>query len=539
MPANPWPRAARLVRTAAAVAAVLTAATRPATMRESATPRVDAAFESFWEAAGPEAAAHAVGAVLRSGATFDDVLARLKKGRSYSARVSRGVVKLVRHTPERDYPYTLDVPQSYDPQRGYQVRVQLHGGVMRPTPVPRGDGSVGALAGVEQIYVLPQSWAAAPWWAPSQLENVHAILDEVKRTYNVDENRVALVGISDGGTAAYYFAMRDTTPYASFLPLIGFIMVLRSPDLELDGALFPNNLRNKPFFVVNTGKDRLYPTARIEPVLRELQARGLSVTYRPQPDNGHDTTWWPHVKDELETFVADHRRTPHPSTLTWQTDETATRNRAHWLVIDALAPVETAETRADLNDSTAGNGSDFGLRTVGMRITAVVPSSNAAGFGFQAGDVVTAVNRRTLPAHLDLADYLDRSDPGTTLTFRVMRGVTPVELQGTYRPAQTPRVSPLFPTLRPSGRVDVTRQGNTITATTRGVAAFTLLLSPDVIDFTRPVTVVADGRRVFEGRVPLRVETLLKWASRDNDRTMLYGAELAINLPRSRARAGN
>ena len=46
------------------------------------------------------------------------------------------------------------------------------------------------------------------------------------------------------------------------------------------------------------------------------------------------------------------------------------------------------------------------------------------------------------------------------------------------------------------------------------------------------VTVVADGRTVFEGRVQKNVTTLLTWAARDNDRTMLYGAALPIVLAR-------
>jgi hypothetical protein len=80
------------------------------------------------------------------------------------------------------------------------------------------------------------------------------------------------------------------------------------------------------------------------------------------------------------------------------------------------------------------------------------------------------------------------------------------------------------------GRVDVTRAGNLITATTRGVAAFTLLLSPDQFDFSKPVKVVANGRTVFDGKVDKNVRTLLKYAALDNDRTMLFGAELHIKL---------
>src|SRR5204863_8817719 len=88
----------------------------------------------------------------------------------------------------------------------------------------------------------------------------------------------------------------------------------------------------------------------------------------------------------------------------------------------------------------------------------------------------------------------------------------------------------LFSRLKPTGRVDLVRNGNTIQATSRGVAAFTLLLSPDKFDFNQPITVIDNGRTVFNGRVELNLKTLLKWAAIDNDRTMLYGAELNINL---------
>jgi hypothetical protein len=82
------------------------------------------------------------------------------------------------------------------------------------------------------------------------------------------------------------------------------------------------------------------------------------------------------------------------------------------------------------------------------------------------------------------------------------------------------------------GRVDLVRTGNTVTATTGGVGAFTLLLSPDKFDFAQPIKVVTNGREVFNGRVDRSLPTLLKWAARDNDRTMLYAAELKIKVTR-------
>jgi hypothetical protein len=83
----------------------------------------------------------------------------------------------------------------------------------------------------------------------------------------------------------------------------------------------------------------------------------------------------------------------------------------------------------------------------------------------------------------------------------------------------------------PSGRVDIERMGNGFVATTRGVRAFTLLLSPDVIDFAKPVVVRVNGKDLFNGQVSKDVAVLERWGARDHDRTMLYGAELRVEVP--------
>lgn len=88
-----------------------------------------------------------------------------------------------------------------------------------------------------------------------------------------------------------------------------------------------------------------------------------------------------------------------------------------------------------------------------------------------------------------------------------------------------------FQHTRRSGRVDIRKTGNTFDAIVRDVASFTLLLSPDAIDFRQPVVVTVNGLQVYNGGVKPDVATLLRWAARDNDRTALYGAELTIAVP--------
>ena len=416
----------------------------------SAQSGVDAAFQKFFDARTRAEAAKQVEPLLRTGVTFDEALRRLKQGRTYGPQKT-GVQMLTNRTGDRvDHYYAVNVPAGYDPAKKYQVRFQLHGGVMgRATNQPRNDGSIGNLAGpAEQFYVLPYGWADAPWWSDDQVLNFSAIVDSLKRTYNIDENRVALAGVSDGATGLYYIAMHDTTPYASFLPLNGFIMVLANPDTGIRSQLYPNNIRNKPWYAINGGRDRLYPISAVEPYVRHLMKAGVSIEYHPQPLGEHNTAWWPDMKESFEQFVAAHPRDPSPARLTWETSDLA-HNRAHWLVIDRLG--------------------------------------------------VTSSDVKNLP---DANDY------------------SPDELLEV----------PLFEHRGRSGRVDLVRTGNNVDAVSRGVAEFTLLISPDAFDLSAPIKVTANGKTVFDGQVQPSTATLLKWAARDNDRTMLYAAEISVKL---------
>ena len=415
--------------------------------------KIDATFDRFWAAHSPADAEARAGEIVKAGVTFDDALRRLKAGRPYSTQKTGVFTLSNRTTDQMDHFFSVNIPEKYDPAKRYQVRFQLHGGIGgRTDNQPRGNGSIGQLAGAEQIYVLPYAWNDDPWWSDDQVLNIESILDSLKRSYNIDENRVVLSGVSDGGTGAYYIAMRNTTPFASFLPLNGFIMVLSNDEMD-DGGLFPNNLRNKPMFVVNGGRDPLYPMYMVEPYVKHLM-RSVDISYNPQPEAAHNTAWWPQVKDTFEKFVTDHPRDPDPDKLTWET-AFSTHSRAHWLIIDKL--------------------------------------------GAQSGDAT------------DLVDINTINDPGPISDFAHIQ---------------------MFNRTKPSGRVDLVRTGNTIQAKTQGVAAFSLLLSPDKFDFSKPVKVVVNGRERFNGKVERSLETLLNWAAADNDRTMLYAAELQINLAR-------
>ena len=97
---------------------------------------------------------------------------------------------------------------------------------------------------------------------------------------------------------------------------------------------------------------------------------------------------------------------------------------------------------------------------------------------FVTGDIVSKINQRVIPQGVDLLDLMSIYDKGDALTFVVSRDGQPVELKGNYNPVSTPKVTPMFTHVHPTGRVDAVRNGNIVTATTRGVEKFTVLVSP-------------------------------------------------------------
>jgi hypothetical protein len=167
----------------------------------------------------------------------------------------------------------------------------------------------------------------------------------------------------------------------------------------------------------------------------------------------------------------------------------------------------------------------------GANLAGGVTGSLLAGFFLLRWYDVTVAT--CVAVGVNIAEVFEEIDPGSEITLLVARNNEPVELSGRYQPQLvTPLPRQLFDRTLPSGRVDLSRSGNTVTATTRGVTGFTLLLSPDQFDFGKPVKVVANGGTVFDKKVEKNLRTLLKWAALDNDRTMLFGAEVHIELAR-------
>ncbi len=378
----------------------------------------------FWMASSAEEQRRSRDALLAF-STEPDVLYRLlRNGPTYGADVPTGQQERARIAVDGTrYPYVYLVPEDYDPARAYPVEFHLHGGVSRPEWEPGGGWwrrGYDALSRPDRIVVVPASWLEHFWWQENQAENLPAILKELKRRYNIDENRVTLSGVSDGGTGAFFFAFKQPTEWAAFLPYIGHPGVLRNAQSGGGYRLYFENLLGRPLYIVNGENDRLYPASSVQPFIDILVDASVPHVYRVIEDGGHNTRWLPEETPRIEEFKTNNPRDPLPDSISWVADRTDRFNRHAWIRVDEMI-------------------------------------------------------------------------------------MTP-------------------------GLLEVSRAGNGFDVEARGVSAFTLLLNPQEVDFAQAVQVTVNGELTFDGTVSQDAETLLTWARRDLDRTMLFSAELSIRV---------
>jgi len=300
----------------------------------------------FWAGDTVAARQQAGDRAARAGLRFDDALREFEEGPP-RRQVATGRVLASHDVDGVDHPYLVLVPDDYDPDTAYPVRFYLHGGVSRAAIPPDGGWwrNEDRLRRNDVIAVIPASWDASTWWQVSQLRSLRGILADLRRTYNVDDSRIHMLGISDGATGAWYFAFRDPTPWAGFVSLIGHPAVLASPQVGAEGQMHVVNLRNRPFLAINGGVDRLYPARSVRPYMELFTASGVTVEFVERPDDGHTVSWWPEERDRIERFFASSVRDPLPAELVFETADTERAARLHWVVIDELGA-----TRADADD---------------------------------------------------------------------------------------------------------------------------------------------------------------------------------------------
>lgn len=431
-------------------------------------------------------------------------------------------------------PWHLYVPAGYAPGTPHGVLFQLHGGVSQPD-VPDEERLTGMhdtwereAAGLKVLIAIPTADDDSEWWDPVGMGNILSILGAIKAAYDIDPNRVHLSGFSDGASGTLHFALHHATPFASFVALSGHVAVSQASGKPV----YLHNLLGKSLYVVNGGKDQLYPADTVAPFVQAMKQAGANVTNQVHPDAGHDPGYLAVEMPRLVEYLKTTVRAPHPDRLAFETIEPGASARNHWIVVDKLGfPLEQSDL-PDINllvppKLQLGIGVDQAFAGPGVKITGAADGTAAQRAGLRKDDVLTRADGREITNLEALRAVLATKKWDDTIDLVIQRGTEKVELKATFTKG-LPRNA--FDRKGSPGRVEAHREGQRITVRTRGVLAFTLLLGVGAFEVGKPIELVVNGKAPETITPTFDARLMLGRYAQDQDRAMLYWGAIAKNL---------
>ena len=179
-------------------------------------------------------------------------------------QVSGATLRYMESEPFRGSTYILRVPVNYRREgQGHPLIVYLSGG-----PGLAIDGANGVeetISKTDYIVLYPNA-GGEMWWTRNQVNKVRALITEAIPKLNIDRNRVYLVGFSNGGTGALYYATLWPEQFSAVAPLMGAAACID----ELRPLAW-KKLTNVPVLLIHGDKDSIIPSSCSEDAYRELR----------------------------------------------------------------------------------------------------------------------------------------------------------------------------------------------------------------------------------------------------------------------------
>jgi len=205
------------------------------------------------------------------------VLARLDAA---EAREDTGVFHVDHETGARGG-FSVYVPENYTPDRGWPLVMALHGG--------SGNGRaflwswLAAARGHGAIVVAPT--AIGDTWALMREDvdtpNLGRALDYARGRWRLDEDRLMLTGMSDGGTFTYVSGLEAGSPFTHLAPVAAAFHPILAQMAD------PSRLRGLPIHIVHGALDWMFSVDLARQANRALTSAGAHVTYREVDDLSH------------------------------------------------------------------------------------------------------------------------------------------------------------------------------------------------------------------------------------------------------------
>jgi len=201
-------------------------------------------------------------------------------------------------------PFTLFVPEDYDPAKKWPLIVDLHGAGVTPLQQILFDGTTDFAQRDGYIVLAPMGYSTFGGWGPARgtptpvetadvnpatgakwstnelsEHDAMTVLGKVRETFNVDADRIYLMGHSMGGFGTFFLGAKYNTLWAGIAPIAG-------------GGIGPNApaeaFRNVPVLVMHGAEDNVVRKESSRAAVRELQRVGAQHVYLEFPGLEHE-----------------------------------------------------------------------------------------------------------------------------------------------------------------------------------------------------------------------------------------------------------
>ncbi|GGG49984.1 hypothetical protein GCM10011378_27590 [Hymenobacter glacieicola] len=202
-------------------------------------------------------------------------------------------------------PYLIYVPPSYDPSTAAPLLVYLHGGVASATQFRINDPGVAQepiFRAAEQqraIVLYPYGRKSFGWLEhQAALAAVRRMVAEVQTRYHVDARRIYLGGMSNGGTAAFWYACQQPQGFA------GFYAISAMPVSSLGPLRFQTLAGGAPLYSLNAEDDEVFPYKEVAAIHQQHGAKAPQWHFASRPTGGHGFLYGPDGLTALQELLA-------------------------------------------------------------------------------------------------------------------------------------------------------------------------------------------------------------------------------------------
>lgn len=262
-------------------------------------------------------------------------------------------------TPARQG-YAIYIPPEYDPSRPWPMLVMLHGGSSL------GNLFLGVVLGnnmdwerynqhlyddytprwLPDMIVVAPDGVGQPIWRWMGEQDVLEVIEDVRRHYNVDENRIVLGGLSNGGMGAYSIGTRHAWMFSHVQAIAGAPSWVQYTGgrptraemhelVRVSGLHLIENTTNTDFrFYHGTQDPGPMRPAFVRALTEQMERLGLSPQARWY-ERGHDLLYIVHRHGRIYPELAEMVRNPNPSEVRIVTGDYRA-NRQHWVSVTRI-----------------------------------------------------------------------------------------------------------------------------------------------------------------------------------------------------------